>query len=82
MSIEEKDFKLISAGYKDWDLYFKKGDKWVVAGYGMRMESCLRVIIQNRLKHKQEVYTLKEYFDAYVKEKAEFHELLNKIEGG
>ena len=80
MTIEEEDFKLNSAGYKDWDLYFKKGDKWEVAGYGMRIENCLKAVIRRRMQQKKEVYTLKEYLKSYVLEKTKFEELISKIE--
>lgn len=88
MVIEESDFKLVSVGLF-WDLYFKASktdkegkisEKLDNAGYGMSLETCLRKIVHKRMENKKEVFTLKEYLDTYVSEKAELKKVLGKIE--
>lgn len=88
MIIEESDFKLVSVGLF-WDLHFKTvkadkdgqpSEKLVNAGYGMPLENCLRKIIHKRMEDNKEAYTLKEYLDTYVSEKAKFKEILSRVE--
>lgn len=88
MIIQEPDFRMTAVGVF-WDLELKKtvksksgenSEKWYYAGYGMRLDTCLRLIIRKRMRERQDVYTLKEYFDAYIAEKAAFKETLDKIE--
>lgn len=89
MTIEEPDFRMISVGNKDWDLYIKTtktdkdgklSEKVTPIGYGMRMESCIKAIIRKRMQQKQETYSLKEYLNAYLREKEEFTNFFKKVE--
>lgn len=85
MTIEEEDFKLSSETGKFWDLELleiikPKGKperhEFKIIGYGMTMDNCFKRIIHYRMSKSKEVYTLKEYFDSFIRHKQELEYLL------
>lgn len=79
MIIEEEDFRMeLVEDTNRYDLYTihvvnakvpeKRREELKLVGYACLMETCINLIIINRLKNKKEVYSLKEFLNEYKKE--------------
>lgn len=79
MTIEEKDFRLISIDDSsikyDLELLYKiqpkgKEPRWEFknVAYGISLDHALQKIIQYRISNKQNVFSLKEYLEEFKKE--------------
>lgn len=88
MIIEEADFKLTSSQGLSWDLELLKTVKpkgkperqeFQIEGYGMSLERCIKKVINYRLDLKKEVYSLKEYIEAYKEESNKLEHLLKNL---
>lgn len=89
MVIEEKDFRLTYSSGNLWDLELLKTirpkgkparQEFQDEGYGMRLPNCIYRIINHRLENKQDVYTLKEYMQDFIKELDQLSKPFNELE--
>ena len=89
--IEEKDFKMIQSNKTGsfFNLYLpytvNKGKdnertEMRLSGYGHSFEYCIDLLIKIRLAKKQEVYTMKEYMETYMKEVDEIKKLVQHVD--
>ena len=90
MIIEGEDFKmeLVDNSLTCFDLELlhvvnakdpaKRREEFQNVGYGMTRETCIQKIIHYRLKNRKEVYTFKEYLDAFKAERQKIFSELNE----
>lgn len=89
--IEEKDFKMVQSSKAGpfFDLFLpytvnagknNERTEMRLSGYGHSFEYCIDLLIKIRLAKKQEIYSLKEYMEAYMKEVDEIKKLIQHIE--
>ena len=89
--IEEKDFKMVQSSKTGpfFDLYLpyvvnagkdNERTEMKLSGYGHSFEYCIDLLVKIRIAKKQEIYTLKEYMETYMKEIDEVKKLIQYIE--
>ncbi len=89
--IEEKDFKMVQSSKTGpfFDLFLpytvnagkdNERTEMRLSGYGHSFEYCIDLLIKIRVSKKQEVYTMKEYMETYMKEVDEIKKLVQHIE--
>ena len=89
--IEEKDFKMVQSNKTGsfFNLYLpytvNKGKdnertEMRLSGYGHSFEYCIDLLIKIRVSKKQEVYTMKEYMETYMKEVDEIKKLIQHVD--
>ena len=89
--IEEKDFKMVQSSKTGpfFDLFLpytvnagkdNERTEMRLSGYGHSFEYCIDLLIKIRVAKKQEVYTMKEYMETYMKEVDEIKKLVQHIE--
>ena len=89
--IEEKDFKMVQSSKTGsfFDLFLpytvnagkdNERTEMRLSGYGHSFEYCIDLLVKIRVAKKQEVYTLKEYMETYMKEVDEIKKLVQHIE--
>ena len=89
--IEEKDFKMVQSSKTGpfFDLYLPyvvnagKDNERIemkLSGYGHSFEYCIDLLVKIRIAKKQEIYTMKEYMETYMKEIDEIKKLIQYIE--
>lgn len=89
--IEEKDFKMVQSSKTGpfFDLFLpytvnagkdNERTEMRLSGYGHSFEYCIDLLIKIRVSKKQEVYTMKEYMETYMKEVDEIKKLIQHIE--
>lgn len=89
--IEEKDFKMVQSSKTGpfFDLFLpytvnagkdNERTEMRLSGYGHSFEYCIDLLVKIRMAKKQEVYTLKEYMETYMKEVEEIKKLIQHIE--
>ena len=89
--IEEKDFKMVQSSKTGpfFDLFLpytvnagkdNERTEMRLSGYGHSFEYCIDLLIKIRVSKKQEVYTMKEYMETYMKEIDEVKKLVQHIE--
>ena len=89
--IEEKDFKMVQSSKTGpfFDLFLpytvnegknNERTEMKLSGYGHSFEYCIDLLIKIRVSKKQEVYTMKEYMETYMKEVEEIKKLIQHIE--
>ena len=89
MLIEGPDFKmeLVKNSLSCYDLELlhvvnakdpeKRREEFQIEGYGLTFGGCLLKIINYRLDQKKEVYSLKEYLEAFKEEKRDLTEFID-----
>ena len=89
--IEEKDFKMVQSSKTGpfFDLFLpytvnagkdNERTEMRLSGYGHSFEYCIDLLIKIRVAKKQEVYTMNEYMETYMKEVDEIKKLVQHIE--
>ena len=89
--IEEKDFKMVQSSKTGpfFDLFLpytvnagkdNERTEMRLSGYGHSFEYCIDLLIKIRVSKKQEVYTMKEYMETYMKEVDKIKKLVQHIE--
>ena len=89
--IEEKDFKMVQSSKTGpfFDLYLpyivnagkdNERTEMKLSGYGHSFEYCIDLLVKIRIAKKQEIYTMKEYMETYMKEIDEIKKLIQYIE--
>ena len=89
--IEEKDFKMVQSSKTGpfFDLFLpytvnagkdNERTEMKLSGYGHSFEYCIDLLVKIRIAKKQEIYTMKEYMETYMKEIDEVKKLVQHIE--
>ena len=89
--IEEKDFKMVQSSKTGpfFDLFLpytvnagkdNERTEMRLSGYGHSFEYCIDLLVKIRIAKKQEIYTMKEYMETYMKEIDEVKKLVQHIE--
>ncbi len=89
--IEEKDFKMVQSNKTGpfFNLYLpytvnegkdNERTEMRLSGYGHSFEYCIDLLIKLKLSNKQEVYTMEEYMNDYIKEIDEIKKLVQHVD--
>lgn len=89
--IEEKDFKMVQSSKTGpfFDLFLpytvnagkdNERTEMRLSGYGHSFEYCIDLLLKIKLAKKQEIYSLKEYMEAYMKEIDEIKKLIQYVD--
>ena len=89
--IEEKNFKMVQSSKTGpfFNLYLpytvnegkdNERTEMRLSGYGHSFEYCIDLLIKIRLANKQEIYTMEEYMNAYIKEIDEIKKLVQHVD--